>query len=202
MPLSAQGVGFRYGKGPWLFRRVSLELEAGEIVGLVGPSGAGKSTLARMLAGYERPPEGTVVLDGKDLPATGYHPVQLVMQHPEKSVNPRWRLRDSLSEGWKPDAAFLASFGIREEWLDRWPSELSGGELQRVCVARALGPKTRYLIADEMTAMLDAMTQAQLWGAVIEQAAERSLGVLVISHDERLTKRLCSRVIDFNSFLE
>jgi peptide/nickel transport system ATP-binding protein len=185
-----------------LFRRVSLELEAGEIVGLVGPSGAGKSTLARMLAGYERPPEGTVVLDGKDLPATGYHPVQLVMQHPEKSVNPRWRLRDSLSEGWKPDAAFLASFGIREEWLDRWPSELSGGELQRVCVARALGPKTRYLIADEMTAMLDAMTQAQLWGAVIEQAAERSLGVLVISHDERLTKRLCSRVIDFNSFLE
>ncbi len=200
MPLNAQDIGFRYGKGPWLFRRAAIELAEGEIVGLVGPSGIGKSTLARILAGFERPLEGTVSLDGRALPADGYHPVQLVMQHPEKSVNPRWRMRDILFEGWKPDAAFLDALGIREEWLNRWPNELSGGELQRVCVARALGPKTKYLIADEMTAMLDAMTQAQLWRTVLEQAAERRIGVLVVSHDERLTKRLCSRVIEFHTF--
>ncbi|WP_309121777.1 ATP-binding cassette domain-containing protein [Paenibacillus sp.] len=197
MSLKAERLGFRYGKGTWLFREMNAKVEPGEIVGLVGPSGSGKTTFARILAGYQKPLEGTVTLHGEPLPSSGYHPVQLVMQHPEKSVNPRWRMRDIVAEGGQPEAALLSALGIRQDWMSRWPNELSGGELQRFCVARALGTNARYLIADEMTTMLDAITQAQIWHAVLRQAEERNLGVLVISHEERLIRRLCHRIIDF-----
>jgi len=79
--------------------------------------------------------------------------------------------------------------------LNRWPHELSGGELQRICVARALNPETRFLIADEMTTMLDAILQAKIWQAVLAIASMRNLGVLVVSHDEHLLKRLCTRIL-------
>jgi ABC-type dipeptide/oligopeptide/nickel transport system ATPase subunit len=77
---------------------------------------------------------------------------------------------------------------------------LSGGELQRVAVARALGRATRYLIADEMTAMLDANTQAQIWQVILQQVRQRDLGLLVISHDTPLVTRLCTRVITLRSY--
>ena len=85
---------------------------------------------------------------------------------------------------------------MKEEWLTRWPHELSGGELQRFCVARSLGPDTRFLIADEMTTMLDAITQAQIWRAVLEIAKKREMGIVVVSHDMKLIQRLCQRVIE------
>ena len=75
-------------------------------------------------------------------------------------------------------------------------NELSGGELQRFCVARALGRGTRFLLADEMTAMLDAITQAQIWQVVLEVARKENMGVLVISHEKHLIHRLCTRVVD------
>lgn len=195
MPLEARDVGFRYGYGPWVLRGVNITLEAGEVVGLTGPSGCGKTTLARLLAGYERPCEGRIELDGRPLPTTGYNPVQLVFQHPEKAVNPRWRMRDTVNEGWRPGPETLRLFGIEEEWLGRWPNELSAGELQRFCVVRALGPQTRFLVADEMTTMLDAVTQAQVWDVVLDSARKRNLGLLVVSHDSNLLGRLCSRII-------
>lgn len=201
MPLEAKGVGFRYGRGPWVLRGVSMAVQPGEVVGLVGPSGCGKTTLARILAGYEEPQEGTVLLDGAAPPARGYHPVQLVFQHPEKAVNPRWTMRRILTEGGMPEEPLLRALGIEPQWLSRWPRELSGGELQRFCVARALGRHTRYLIADEMTAMLDAVTQAQIWHAVLDVAARRGMGVLVISHEKPLLDRLCTRTIDVRTFL-
>jgi len=78
----------------------------------------------------------------------------------------------------------------------RFPNELSGGELQRFCVARALGPNTRYLIADEMTTMFDAITQAQIWNAVLKIAEQRKMGMVVVSHDMNLIQQLCHRVIE------
>jgi peptide/nickel transport system ATP-binding protein len=197
MHLEGKNLGFRYGRGPWILQDANISIKQGEVVGLVGPSGSGKSTLARLLAGYDIPQEGSITCGGRPLQSSGIQPVQLVFQHPEKAVNPRWRMRRTITEGWQPDVSFLQMLGIEQEWLDRWPNELSGGELQRFCVARALGPETRFLIADEMTTMLDAITQAQIWHTVMDIARQRNLGILVISHESSLTQRLCSRVIEW-----
>ena len=198
MLLEATNVGFSYQKNNWTFRHLNLSVRRGEIVGLAGPSGSGKTTLGRILAGYERPLEGMVKLNDAPLPNTGYHPVQLVFQHPEKAVNPKWRMKDILYEGWLPDDELLKRLGIEQDWLRRWPNELSGGELQRFCVARALGPSTQFLIADEMTTMLDSITQAQIWQVVLDIAKKRNMGILVISHEAPLLNRLCSRMIDLS----
>lgn len=194
--LKADNIGFHYPQGPWILRGINITVEPGEVVGLTGPSGLGKTTLARILAGFEEPQEGQVTLGDQPLPRGGYNPVQLVLQHPEKAVNPRWRMKEILEEGWIPPKDFLQKLGIEEPWLKRWPNELSGGELQRFCVARALGPQTRFLIADEMTTMLDAITQAQIWKVVLEEAQQRNLGVMVISHERKIVERICSRVIE------
>ena len=196
MRLEATDIGFQYGNGPWLFQGVEFTLSPGEIVGLTGPSGRGKTTLCQILAGLVQPLEGKVTIGGEVWPKNKYHPVQLVFQHPEKAVNPRWKMEKILNEGWSPDQELLAMLGIQQEWLRRWPHELSGGELQRFCVARALGPSTRFLIADEMTTMLDAITQAQIWNSVLEIVKEREMGMVVVSHEEKLIKRLCHRVVE------
>lgn len=190
MLLEGRNIGFRYGKGSWILRNVDISIKSGEIVGLMGPSGCGKTTLAKILAGYDKPNEGSVTLDNSPLKPKGYNPVQLVFQHPEKAVNTHWKMKPTLMEGWEVSDYILDALGIQRDWFTRWPNELSAGELQRFCVARALGSKTRFLIADEMTTMLDAITQAQIWQVVLDIAKKRDLGILVISHDESLVRRL------------
>lgn len=197
MPLEAKGIEFGYPKSAKVLSDVSLTVEPGEVVGLIGHSGRGKTTFARILAGHLRPACGQVTVGGMPLVAntTIWRPVQMVFQHPERAVDPRWRMRRTLEESWGVSEETLRELGIENGWLDRYPNELSGGEMQRFCVARALAPKTRYLIADEMTTMLDAITQAQIWNAVLRRVSENSLGVLVISHEVSLVEHLCSRVV-------
>ena len=182
---------------------MDLTVESGERVGIMAPSGFGKTTLLKILAGYERPESGEVLLDGTPLERfRGYVPVQMIWQHPEQALNPRWRMRQVLSEGGQVDEESRGRLGIREEWLDRFPSELSGGELQRFCIARALAANPRYLLADEITAMFDAVTQSQIWQALLHEAKERELGMVIVSHSESLLKRICTRRIDLKALQE
>ena len=196
MQLRAENISFRYNnKSPWILKNVDLTIETGERVALTGPSGCGKSTLSKILAGYLEPTEGQVLLDGKPLPTRGYSPVQLIYQHPEQAVNPRWKMERTLKECWEPDEELLKEMGIESEWLKRWSSELSGGELQRFCIARVLGPQTRFLVCDEITTMLDVITQAQIWELLLERASERDLGMAVVTHNMALAEKVCSRIV-------
>ena len=195
MLIEARDICFSYRKGHPVLSHVDFEARTGEVVGLTAPSGHGKSTLGKILAGYLTPQSGTVTLDGKERKPKGYDPVQLIFQHPEKAVNPKWKMKKLLREAWNPPEKLIRSMGIEEEWMNRWPSELSGGELQRFCVLRALSPATRFLIADEMTTMLDMITQAQIWNVVMDHAEQNEMGIIVISHDSHLLGRLCDRIV-------
>ena len=200
MQLKAQSINFKYRDDKYILKDIDFTINSGEVVGLVAPSGFGKTTLAKILAGYEKPESGTVTIDGKKNNKKGYSPVQLIFQHPEKSVNPRWKMDKILKEAYLPSKELLDDMGIKKEWLNRWPSELSGGELQRFCVVRALSPETKFLIADEMTTMLDAITQAQIWNVVLNHAKKYNVGLVVISHEKVLIDRICDRVVDLTKF--
>ncbi|WGI26537.1 ATP-binding cassette domain-containing protein [Halomonas alkaliantarctica] len=191
--LKARQLSFHFSPNVPLLQDVSLTLRAGQWLGLSGDSGAGKSTLGQLLAGYLAPQAGDVTLDGKALPKSGVQPVQWLPQSPELAVNPRWRVGKILREAWAPSDAQYQAFGVQAKWRSRFPQSLSGGELQRVCVLRALAPEVRFLVADEISTMLDPITQLELWQALKREAEQRQLGVLVISHDTALLERLCTQ---------
>jgi len=194
--LVGKDLAFRYSrKQDWLFQGMNISIAPGERVGLPGPSGRGKSTLAKVLAGYLPPLMGNVFVNGKSQENGTFNPVQLLFQHPELAVNPRWRIKEVLTEAGEPSRGLLQQLEIDESWFYRYPHELSGGELQRVCLARALDPRTKFLLCDEITSMLDALTQALIWKAVLNIVADRNIGLLVISHDNALLGRICQRSV-------
>ena len=196
MFLKTENLAFYYGKKK-VFSHVNFYMESGEVVGLIAPSGFGKTTFVRCLAGYETPSEGKILTD---LPKTrGFQPIQLIFQHPERAVDPNWKLGKTLQESWNPPKELQKEMGIQEEWLNRYPNELSGGEIQRFSVLRALNPNTKFLIADEITTMLDAITTAQIWHVVLKQAKKYNMGVLIISHEKKLLNKLCTRIFNLES---
>lgn len=199
MTLVAQDISFGYPGKPLLYEGFSLEVAPRERVALVAPSGAGKTTLCRIIAGFERPQGGKVLVDGNPLPRRGACPVQMIGQHPERSLDPLRRMRSSLDEAGRADVGLLRDLGIKDAWLSRFPHELSGGELQRFCIARALLANPRYLVADEISTMLDAVTQAQLWALLLEEVERRDIGLVFVSHSPALTARLATRVVELRS---
>lgn len=200
MPLEAKNIYFRYDrKQPWILEDCSVRVDKGECLAIFAPSGYGKTTLAMLLSGYIKPVKGEILLDGEALLEKGVCPVQLIHQHPEKAINPRWRLKRVLEESGKIDADVLHAFGIEHEWLDRFPRELSGGELQRFCVARALMSGADYLICDEISTMLDVITQAQIWNVVLEEAKKRNMGLIAVTHNMHLAKKIATRIVDLQN---
>lgn len=198
MILEARNISFRYGeKSREILKDFSLKAESTERVGLVAPSGFGKTTLCKILSGYEKPDSGQVLLDGKPLDFYGsYCPVQLIWQHPEQAINPRLRMRSVLEEGDNVSPDLIKRLGIEADWMNRFPAELSGGEMQRFCIARALGQRTQFLLADEISTMLDLITQSQIWHFLMDETEKRKIGMIVASHSPELLEKVCTRIVD------
>lgn len=199
MALEALDVTFGYDRP--LFEHLSLCVAPGERVALSAPSGRGKSSLCRLLAGYERPWAGSVSADGVDASCTSCAAygalVQLLWQQPQAAFDPLRSLGFSLTEAGDPSSEhaldLMRRLRVDASWLARRPRELSGGELMRLAIVRALLACPRYLIADESTAMLDVITQARVWRELLAEARELDLGLVVVSHDPSLLDLVAMR---------
>ena len=192
--LEVQDITFSYQKnGNQILEHVNLSVESEERLGILAPSGYGKTTLLKIISGYIRPDAGRILVDGEPLPQKGYCPVQMIFQHPEQAVNPRLRMREVLKEGDDLSKELIERLGIEDDWKNRFPQELSGGELQRFCIARALGKGTKYLLCDEITTMLDFITQGQIWNFLIEETKRRGIGMVIVSHSQPLLDHVCTR---------
>ncbi|WP_426404752.1 ABC transporter ATP-binding protein [Streptomyces sp. R-07] len=201
-----------------VFRGASLTIAPGESVGLLGPSGCGKSTLARVAALLHRPDAGRLVLDGTEVRA-GRHraprdrrtSVGVVFQQPRTAADPRLTLTELIAEpllaaGRRAEAAervaaLAPAVGLTPDLLGRRPHEVSDGQLQRACLARDLTLRPRWLICDEMTAMLDASTTAALVAAVETYRTETGAGLLAVGHDRVLLNRWCDRTVEWKDCL-
>jgi len=215
--LEARKVSRRYGGrrrllgGPWppvvAVDRVSLALAAGEVLGLVGESGSGKTTLGRILCGLEAPTEGAVLLSGEPAPAglARWRRVQFVYADPQVSFNPRRRLGSALELPLERLAGLdrrtraqrvtelLALVGLGPEYARRYPHQLSGGQLQRLALARSLAAQPQVLVLDEPVSGLDVSLQAQILSLLADLKRRFGLTYLFSSHDLAVVERLCDR---------
>jgi ABC-type microcin C transport system duplicated ATPase subunit YejF len=193
---------------------VDLELAAAGSLGVVGESGAGKSTLARLLLALERPDAGEVRFDGhpiSSLPERQVRPLrrrfQPVFQDPLASLNPRLKVGTIVSEplvafgiGSAADrrrrvAELLESVGLAGDAARRYPGAFSGGERQRIAIARAMASDPELLILDEPVSSLDVAVQAQILDLIAALRGSRRLAIVLIAHDLGLVRRLCDRVM-------
>lgn len=219
--LSGQGVGKTYASRDWMGRNrataalqnAHVAVHAGETVGIVGESGSGKSTFARCLIRLIDPTEGRILWGNDEvatLPESRLRPlrnrVQVVFQDPNRSLNPRRTVGQSMVEGAmnfgqsRAEAEALAAELMTQvrlpvEALLRYPSQFSGGQRQRLAIARALACRPQVLVADEAVSALDVSVQAQILNLLREIQGRLGLGLLFITHDLRVAAQLCDRVI-------
>ncbi len=195
--------------------RVSLSFMPGEIFGLVGESGSGKTTCGRLLVGLERPDQGSILLNGRDitgLKGRAYRAyrrqVQMVFQDPYQSLNPQLTILDSVSEPLitsricRPhqrrdlvrEALQHVGLSPPDDFLYRFPHQLSGGQRQRVAIARAMIVDPACVVADEPTSMLDASYSAQIFEILLEMRRRFSTTVIFITHSLAAARYLCDRI--------
>ena len=210
--LDARDIVVRYPGNPPVVavNEVSLQVHAGETVALVGESGSGKSSLARAAVGIEKPAGGSVrFLDGEVMPMgirrrpqrlTG---IQMVFQDPSTSLNPRRRIGDQIADGIATARVRGAEGSRVEEWLEKvglptasvskYPHQFSGGQKQRIAIARALAARPQLLVADEPISALDASTQTSVAALMRDLVSEAGAGMLFISHDLAVVRRIADR---------
>jgi ABC-type glutathione transport system ATPase component len=200
------------GSEGWTLHEISLTINPQDTVGIVGESGSGKSTLIRVMCGLLRHQRGTVRFDGQDtaeITGKGANDLrrrnQIVFQNPRRSLDPRMTIRRSLSEPVRalqdrtPDAdeliASLERVGLGREVLPRFPHQLSGGQLQRVGIARSLAVNPTILYADEPVSALDVSVQAQVLNLLMDLRDELGLTLVMVSHDLGVVSRMCEDIV-------
>ncbi len=190
-----------------MIESADIRVEPGEKVGLIGPSGSGKTTIAMMIMKFVKPTSGRILVDGTDItdvPERQYRKsrgvVQMIMQNPYASMDPvqsiKWSIEEAYgrfdsSEGYEE---LLKSYSLPLNIINRRPNTLSGGELQRIAILRALATDPKYLILDEATSMLDVSLQASILNLILEKLEDQDKGMLMISHDRALVNCVCDRV--------
>lgn len=191
---------------------VDMDVAAGEILGVVGESGCGKSTLARLILRLLEPSSGTIWFDGQDITRKAgadlralRRQMQLVFQDPLSSLNPRMSIGTSIAEALRfhhigsheervqQARDFLDVVGLSRAYYDRLPHEFSGGQCQRVGIARALILKPKLVVLDEPVSALDVSVRAQILSLLLELRAQFGLTYILISHDLSVVKRICDR---------
>jgi peptide/nickel transport system ATP-binding protein len=197
--LEVRSLRVRYGAFEAV-RGVDFELRKGEMLGIVGESGSGKSTIAKVLMNLQKPSGGEIIRRAKGM--------QMVFQDAVGSLNPRMTVRQTLSEalrhaakseggvavGGKGAAGLLEIVGLPVSALDQYPREMSGGQCQRVSVARALASSPEVLIADEPVSALDVSVQARVLNLLRDLKDGMGLSILLIAHDLAVVKNVCDRV--------
>ncbi len=192
---------------------VDIEIQERETLALVGESGSGKSTLGRLLLMLIRPTKGEVYFDGLNITKMKEkelrkirRKMQLIPQHPESALDPRWKIYDSIAEPLRihklvdrreeKDVVYelVEMVGLKEEHLERYPHELSGGELQRAVIARAIALKPKFIVCDEPTSMLDVSVQASIVHLLMNLKRQFGLSYLFITHDLELADAIADRV--------
>ncbi len=200
---------------------VDLDVARGDRLGIVGESGSGKSTLIRIMAALDRPTEGSVRFQGREVTGAperelGFlrSAVQLVFQDPRSSLDPRMKVRDIVTEPLRSRLLkgeldqtdplsrmreVLAAVDLPEDAADRYPHEFSGGQRQRIAIARALAPRPQVLIADEPVSALDVSVRAQVLNLLTDLVQQLGLTLIFVSHDLMVVRHLCDRVVVMRS---
>lgn len=192
---------------------VSLDVYDGEVLGVVGESGCGKSTLGKCIMSLAEVTEGSIALDGKDISGLNRKEkkdmrrrMQMVFQNPFSSFNPKFSIGRSLTMvgkfyGMSPEQVrkrleeLLAVISLDKSVLNRMPGELSGGQLQRLAIARALIPNPEFILADEPVSALDVSVQAQILNLILDLRSQYQQTMMFISHDLPVVEHICDRVV-------
>ena len=192
---------------------VSLDVYDGEVLGVVGESGCGKSTLGKCIMSLAEVTEGSIALDGKDISGLNRKEkkdmrrrMQMVFQNPFSSFNPKFSIGRSLTMvgkfyGMSPEQVrkrleeLLAVISLDKSVLNRMPGELSGGQLQRLAIARALIPNPGFILADEPVSALDVSVQAQILNLILDLRSQYQQTMMFISHDLPVVEHICDRVV-------
>lgn len=212
MLLEVKNIEFSYGRRKLkrnnanILKNVSFSLNEGECLGLIGESGSGKSTLGRIILGLEKQQKGTITFNGVLNRDIWQKELNVVFQDYTTSVNPRFKVIDIIKETLlekklnreeleKKVIELLEQVGLNKDYLYRYPHELSGGQLQRVCIARAISQKPKFILLDEAISSLDVSVQVQVLDLLIELKEKYNLSYLFITHDLSAVTYICDKVM-------